>query len=376
MRLLAAFCIGLFASTVPMSAHQQSTPQASPQVTRQGEAKGSPQQPPRDTAQSKADGTLPPVVSDTFAAQVLLDRVGFSTGEIDGEMGANVKRALTAFQKVQGLPPSGELDQPTWQKLQEVSGNVSPLTSYTVTDADLAGPFTASIPDDIMEQAKLKALDYRDPIEAIAERFHIAPALLRKLNPGAPVDKAGAQIMVANVTPFEWSAAKNEEDSPNRGRGARGATATTRPNGRGTETTPPAPQVTVYVTKSTSALTVEENGRVIFHAPVTSGSVHDPLPIGQWKVTTIQRSPVFHYNPDLFWDARPGHSKAEIPAGPNNPVGIMWIDLSKEHYGIHGTPEPSQVGHVQSHGCVRLTNWDVARVSQWLRPGASVIFRE
>jgi len=123
-------------------------------------------------------------------------------------------------------------------------------------------------------------------------------------------------------------------------------------------------------------LTVEDaTGNLLFHAPVTSGSEHDPLPIGNWKVTVVQRMPVFNYNPDLFWDANPTHSKARIPSGPNNPVGVLWIDLSKEHYGIHGTPEPSRIGHVQSHGCVRLTNWDAARVAQWARPGTPVVFR-
>ena len=134
--------------------------------------------------------------------------------------------------------------------------------------------------------------------------------------------------------------------------------------------------VTIYVTKATSALTVEDaGGKMLFHAPVTSGSEHDPLPIGQWKVTTVQRMPTFNYNPDLFWDADPKHAKATIPSGPNNPVGTIWIDLTKEHYGIHGTPEPSTVGHTQSHGCVRLTNWDVQRVARWARPGTPVIFR-
>jgi lipoprotein-anchoring transpeptidase ErfK/SrfK len=136
------------------------------------------------------------------------------------------------------------------------------------------------------------------------------------------------------------------------------------------------PQFTLYVTTATSALTVDDaNGKVVFHAPASVGSEHDPLPIGQWKVTTVQRNPTFNYNPDLFWDADPSHSKAKIPAGPNNPVGTVWIDLTKEHYGIHGTPEPSQVGHTQSHGCVRLTNWDAQRVAGWARPGTTVIFR-
>jgi lipoprotein-anchoring transpeptidase ErfK/SrfK len=139
----------------------------------------------------------------------------------------------------------------------------------------------------------------------------------------------------------------------------------------------PTQSITVYVTKSTSSLTIEDvNGHVVFHAPVTSGSEHDPLPIGTWKVNGVQRNPKFHYNPDLFWDASPADRKVTIQPGPNNPVGVVWIDLSKPHYGIHGTPEPSKIGHVESHGCVRLTNWDAARVANSVRPGTRVVFRE
>ena len=137
------------------------------------------------------------------------------------------------------------------------------------------------------------------------------------------------------------------------------------------------PAVTIAVTKSTSSLTVEDaSGRVLFHAPVTSGSEHDPLPIGTWKVTTVQRMPVFNYNPDLFWDANPAHSKAKIPAGPNNPVGVVWVDLSKPHYGIHGTPEPRTVAKTQSHGCIRLTNWSAAALAEAVKPGTVALLQE
>jgi len=133
----------------------------------------------------------------------------------------------------------------------------------------------------------------------------------------------------------------------------------------------------VTVSKSTSSLTVTDpTGRVVFYAPVTTGSVHDPLPIGEWKVTSIWFNPKFHYNPDLFWDAEPTHTKATLKPGPNNPVGVVWIDLSKEHYGLHGTPEPATIGRTQSHGCVRLTNWDALRVAALAKPGTPVIFTE
>ena len=136
------------------------------------------------------------------------------------------------------------------------------------------------------------------------------------------------------------------------------------------------PGIVIYVTKATSSATVEDkSGKVLFHAPVTTGSEHDPLPIGTWKVTGVEWMPPFNYNPDLFWDADPSHAKTKIPPGPNNPVGVVWIDLSKEHYGIHGSPEPSKIGHTQSHGCIRLTNWDALRLAKWAQPGATVIFR-
>jgi lipoprotein-anchoring transpeptidase ErfK/SrfK len=129
------------------------------------------------------------------------------------------------------------------------------------------------------------------------------------------------------------------------------------------------------VSKASSALTVADaGGRVIFYAPVTTGSDNDPLPIGDWKITGVQFTPKFQYNPELFWDADPSHSKATIPPGPNNPVGMVWIDISKPHYGLHGTPEPSAIGRAQSHGCVRLTNWDALKLAGMVRPGTRVRF--
>jgi lipoprotein-anchoring transpeptidase ErfK/SrfK len=139
---------------------------------------------------------------------------------------------------------------------------------------------------------------------------------------------------------------------------------------------PAAGDVTVQVSKSDSSVRVlAADGKVLFFAPVTTGSEHDPLPPGEWKVTGVDWHPVFHYNPDLFWDAKPGDSKATIKAGPNNPVGVVWINLSLEHYGMHGTPEPANIGKTESHGCVRLTNWDAVRLASLVKRGTPVIFQ-
>jgi lipoprotein-anchoring transpeptidase ErfK/SrfK len=300
-------------------------------------------------AESRTGRTAPPpVVSEVLAAQVMLDRAGFSPGEIDGRKGRNFTRALAAFQRTHGLQPSGEVDEPTWGALSARAGGQQPLVSYEITQEDVGGPFVDAIPSDLMKQAELDALAYTSALEMLGEKFHASQPLLREINPHATFQRSSERILVPNIAAIDPLAPL--------------------PGSR--------PVARIVVAKATSALTVEDaSGHLLFHAPVTTGSTHDPLPIGTWKVTGVQRMPPFHYNPELFWDADPAHAKARIPPGPNNPVGTVWIDITKEHYGIHGTPEPSRIGHVQSHGCVRLTNWDANRVALWARPGTEVIFR-
>jgi lipoprotein-anchoring transpeptidase ErfK/SrfK len=297
---------------------------------------------------------------DSYAAQVALDRAGFSPGVIDGKPGSNTDRALRAFQQAQGLAPTGELDTATSSRLGAALTN--PTSTYSISAEDVAGPFAATIPTDMVKKASLPALSYTSVKEMLAERFHTSPAMLDRLNPKATY-KQGDVINVPNVEPYLVT-------------GANATAGANAPKPDAARATAPKPDVVVIVTDKTKTLTVQDAaGNVILHAPVTTGSANDPLPIGEWKVNGVQRNPTFNYNPDLFWDANPKHTKAKIAPGPNNPVGTVWIDLSKEHYGIHGTPEPSRIGHTESHGCIRLTNWDAARVASLVAPGTKVILR-
>lgn len=306
-----------------------------------------------DSPQTKAPAVPP---SGMLQLQVWLDRVGFSPGEIDGRDGTNTRRAMQSYARARALADSSRTAM--LEALAGENGNAPAMTAYTITAEDVAGPFVPDIPKDLEQQASLPSLGYRTPLEALAEKFHASPALLEQLNRGAQFDP-GERIKVPNVKPTEAAAPEAS------GEGSPVGTAGT------------APEYVVRVSKETSTLEVTgPDGAVIFSAPVTSGSEFDPLPIGEWKVTGIARRPTFHYNPDLFWDADPAHAKAKIRPGPNNPVGSVWIDISKPHYGLHGSPEPSRIGKSESHGCVRLTNWDALRVAALVRPGTPIIFTQ
>jgi lipoprotein-anchoring transpeptidase ErfK/SrfK len=277
-------------------------------------------------------------------AQVYLDRAHFSVGAIDGRWGRNSAIAVWLWQRAHGMQPTGDVDEATFRSLAAAGGNVQPVVQYTLTADDVQGPFV-HIPDSVYDRQHLSCLCYETLREKLAEHFHSAEDFLETLNPGVTFSElqAGATINVPNVRPPMTTDQKDFA------------------------------KVVISIAGN-SFNAYDAAGNLIFHAPSTLGSGYDPSPSETLHVVKIVPDPHFHYDPTLYHEVPDSEPDAHLPPGPNSPVGIVWIALSKEHYGIHGTNDPEAIGYASSHGCVRLTNWDAQEVEHRISEGVQVAF--
>jgi lipoprotein-anchoring transpeptidase ErfK/SrfK len=294
------------------------------------------------------DGKAEPAA--TLRTQILLDRSRYSPGVIDGIAGEATAIALKAFQSDNGLEPTGKIDAATFSKLTETHPEPA-LIRYTIEPEDVNGPFVDKVPDKIEDMARLDRLAFTSPRELLSERFHMDEELLSKLNPDADFTKAGSEIIVTSVATTEGRDAAKEKLRAER----------------------------LVVDKSERSLRVlGKDDELIAFYPATIGSEETPAPDGEAKITRVAKGPTWNYDPEL---KLAGHKdrpdeKMTIKAGPNNPVGTVWIAIDRDHYGIHGTAEPDKIGKNLSSGCVRLTNWDVEELAGFVRKGVPVLFQD
>lgn len=289
--------------------------------------------------------------------QVFLDRAGFGPGKIDGKEGEFTRRALELYRRSigQDVIPGETLDAGGL----DLSTASSTFITYTVTEEDLQN--VGEMPAEVPAQAKLQWLPYASPAEAVAERFHCDIDFLEELNPGKTKTlKAGDHLTVPNVEPFDLAAIKRAK--------------TTKDNPKSDASPTPSP-VSIVVDTKTNMLSLYENDKIVGAFPVTIGSTETESPVGEWKVKGVARLPEFRYDEKMLNEGQRSQDFHMLPPGPNNPVGVIWIALNKDGIGLHGTSDPDLIGRSQSHGCIRLANWDVARLAAKVSPGVPVSVR-
>lgn len=397
--------VGLCGAMVTAIAMAQSPPKsASKPMSPTAAATKAP--PGRATAVDSGKGWMPPgtpgssIDGQLFHAQVLLDAAGFSPGAIDGRKGSSLTEAIRGFQTAHGLQVTGQLDNNIRRALLQ---NARPSTvMIKLGPDDVKSTYIYPLPKDPDQQYKLPFLGYRNMLEKVAERYHTTPDTVVALNGPDKLIGMGRVLRLPNVVPASRDYGGSEPKGAQLmnllnvdGRQPRGSYVVVDKSDGVLKVYQGDPPAGAFSTNDASNgknaksdkntadksgqnadSTTQGSGQLVAQFPVTMGSTHDPLPIGRWKVTTFSFLPPFHYQPNLFWDAKDTSTEHMLPPGPNGPVGVAWLDLTKEHYGIHGTPEPKTIGKSESHGCIRMTNWDVMRLARiMMKPGFTAIFQ-
>ena len=326
----------------------------------------------------------PEAIETATRLQVFLDRANFAPGKLDGQFGDFTRKALTLYRESRGeqspatTSPAKSSDAPDLNGLDLAS--IDPVfISYTVTEADLQN--VGELPDNVAEKAKLKALSYASAAEAVAEKFHCDIDFLEQLNPGkTKALKAGDEVKVPNVEPFELAAVKDlkpgSELNPDAANAIADEDAKADSDKKGAKedaaATGARSGVSVRVDTKTNMLAVLEGDEVLAAYPVSIGSERTSSPVGDWKIKGIAKMPTFRWDEKMLNEGERSSDFKMLPPGPNSPVGIMWIALNKSGIGLHGSDNPDMVGRAASHGCIRLANWDVVRLAGKVKAGTPV----
>ena len=314
-----------------------------------------------------------PIDGELFHAQVLMSAHGFSPGVIDGKAGESFKLALQSFQESRGFERTGKLDNETRRAL--LQANRPSTVMVRLGPDDVRHRYVFPLSKNPEAQAKLGFLGYRNMLEKVAERYHTTPATIVALNGPEKLIGLGQTLRLPNVVPTS----RDYAGVPGNGAGVMNILNVDGRQPQGDY---------VVVDKSDGVLKVYRGtppgeqrdgsegvgGQLVAAFPVTMGSTQFPLPIGRWKATTYAFLPPFHYQPELLQDPQ-SDKELRLPPGPNGPVGVAWLDLTKENYGIHGTNEPQTIGRAESSGCIRMANWDVLRLARMMKPGFTAIFQ-
>jgi lipoprotein-anchoring transpeptidase ErfK/SrfK len=278
---------------------------------------------------------------EAVGLQASLDRAGFSPGLIDGGPGAKTQAAIEAFQAYHGLRVTGQADSATRAALGLDSQ--PPVARYVITRSDAAD--VAPPPLNWIAKSNTDRLRYPSLAALVGERGHCSRWLLSKLNPNIDLDrlKAGDAVVIPNVTP-----------SPRATRAAR----------------------LDFNFDAKTIRVIDKVGRTaaLFHCSIAKHKWKRPS--GPCRVVVVREEPDYLFDPKMWPEVKDVKRKLVIPPGPRSPVGLCWIGLSLDGYGIHGTPDPELIGKTGSHGCFRLTNWDALRLGEMVRAGTPVRFTE